>query len=115
MGRGSIKHDHSKLGLIPGQGRLDKNRKSVNKAKKLDKLQQTATSVDEAVTRIQNEGQLVPLKAGKLIKAEDRPQKTPPPHKSFRKSTSRKLSQGKMRVVVRQMMKKKKEAAEKSS
>ena len=49
-------------------------------------------------------------KTGKVVKASQRPTSTPPPHRKFRKSNTRRLTHGKMRVVVRQMVQKKKAA-----
>ncbi|KAJ9451583.1 hypothetical protein DIPPA_25470 [Diplonema papillatum] len=102
MARGSIKHDHAKKGLIPHRGKLDVNRKAIKKQKqRLVAKTLVAKDVEASSEKLKQEGQLVPLKQGKLIKATERPQNTPPPHQSFRQNRQ-KLSQAKMSVIVRQ-------------
>eukprot|EP00754_Rhynchopus_humris_P011591 Rhum_TRINITY_DN14239_c10_g1::Rhum_TRINITY_DN14239_c10_g1_i1::g.75563::m.75563 len=116
MARGSIKHDHSRKGIIPGQAKLQKNRRSIRKRAEKEKLAILAVNVEESVKKIEQEqeGQLVPIKPGKLIKPAYRISSTPPPHQNFtRRSVPKKLNQGKMSAVVRKMVKARKTAATK--
>eukprot|EP01064_Diplonema_japonicum_P034648 TRINITY_DN725_c0_g2_i1.p1 TRINITY_DN725_c0_g2~~TRINITY_DN725_c0_g2_i1.p1 ORF type:complete len:109 (+),score=29.23 TRINITY_DN725_c0_g2_i1:56-382(+) len=107
MGRGSIKHDQSRKGIVPGASRLDKNRKSLKR--KQEREQKVTINPEEVEKNLASEGKLVPFKPGKLIKASERPTYTPPPHQTFRKSrTPKKLSQGQMSAAIRDMLAKKK-------
>ena len=110
MARGSIKHDQAKLGIVPGAAELQKNRKSQKKRKIRNLRVKQPINAEQVVQQLKNEGQLVPVGCGKLIKIVDRPRSTPPPHQRFRTIKRKKLNQTQMSIKMRAIVAKKNEA-----
>eukprot|EP01060_Flectonema_neradi_P032625 TRINITY_DN5224_c0_g2_i5.p1 TRINITY_DN5224_c0_g2~~TRINITY_DN5224_c0_g2_i5.p1 ORF type:complete len:113 (+),score=14.59 TRINITY_DN5224_c0_g2_i5:45-383(+) len=110
MARGSIKHDQSKKGIVPGAADLQKNRKSLKRKKIRDLTVKQPVNAEQVVQQLKNEGQLVPVGCGKLIKVVDRPRSTPPPHQRFRTIKRKKLTQTQMSIKMRAHTAKKNEA-----